>query len=168
MNWWPIPQFLSACCILERGAIYLWYKLQNYFSTFSLVFWLYLLPFYFNFICAQSLCPVWHFAIPWTITLLQVPLSMKFFQARMLEWVAISSSRRSSRPRDRTNVSCISCLGRQVLYHCTTWGALILFICVFILVALGLCCGMWAFSSCGTLVVLLQHAGLVTSWCVGS
>ena len=29
-------------------------------------------------------------------------------QARMLEWVAISSSRGSSRPRDRTWVSCIA------------------------------------------------------------
>ena len=30
--------------------------------------------------------------------------------ARMFKWVAISSSRGSSRPRDRTRVSCISCL----------------------------------------------------------
>ena len=30
------------------------------------------------------------------------------FQARVLEWVAISFSRRSSRPRDRTQVSCIA------------------------------------------------------------
>ena len=30
------------------------------------------------------------------------------FQARILEWVAISFSRRSSQPRDRTQVSCIS------------------------------------------------------------
>ena len=29
------------------------------------------------------------------------------FQARILEWVAISSSRGSSQPRDRTGVSCI-------------------------------------------------------------
>ena len=29
------------------------------------------------------------------------------FQARVLEWVAISFSRRSSQPRDRTEVSCI-------------------------------------------------------------
>ena len=34
-------------------------------------------------------------------------------QARMLEWVAISFSRGSSQPRDRTLVSCI---GRQILY----------------------------------------------------
>ena len=36
------------------------------------------------------------------------------FWARMLQ-VAISSSRGSSRPRDRTLVSCVSCIGRQIL-----------------------------------------------------
>ena len=37
-------------------------------------------------------------------------------QARMLEWVAMSSSRGSSRPRDRTYVSCLlHC--RQVVYY---------------------------------------------------
>ena len=35
-------------------------------------------------------------------------------QARILEWVAISSSRASSLPRDRT---CIFCIGRWVPYH---------------------------------------------------
>ena len=39
------------------------------------------------------------------------------FQARVLEQVAITSSRESSRPRNWTHVSCI---GRQILYHCTT------------------------------------------------
>ena len=42
-------------------------------------------------------------------------------QARMLEWVAISSSRGSSRPRNGTHVSYVSCIGRRVLYHCATW-----------------------------------------------
>ena len=37
-------------------------------------------------------------------------------QARILEWVAISSSRGSSQRRDQTHVSCILCLGRWVLY----------------------------------------------------
>ena len=45
------------------------------------------------------------------------------FQERILEWVAISFSRRSSRPRDQTHVSCNSCIGRWVLYHCTTQEA---------------------------------------------
>ena len=41
-------------------------------------------------------------------------------QARILEWVAISSSRGSSQPRDRTWVSCIS---RQILYHLAPLGS---------------------------------------------
>ena len=44
-------------------------------------------------------------------------------QAGVLEWVAISFSRGSSRPRDWTCVSCSSCIGRQVLYHYTTGEA---------------------------------------------
>ena len=38
-------------------------------------------------------------------------------QSRILEGVVISSSRRSSQPRDRTHISCVSCIGRWVLYH---------------------------------------------------
>ena len=47
------------------------------------------------------------FATPRTVAY-QAPLSMGFFQARVLEWVAISFSRGSSRPRDRTWVSSIA------------------------------------------------------------
>ena len=44
-------------------------------------------------------------------------------QARMLEWVAMPSSRGSSRPRARTRVSYVSCVGRRVLYHqCHQWS----------------------------------------------
>ena len=46
------------------------------------------------------------------------------FPARILEWVAISYSRVSSRPRDQTHISCILCIGRWILYHWTTWEAL--------------------------------------------
>ena len=42
------------------------------------------------------------------------------FQARILEWVAISSSRGSSQPRDQTHISCID---RWLLYHWATWEA---------------------------------------------
>ena len=38
-------------------------------------------------------------------------------QAIILEWVAISSSRGSSWPRDQTRVTWGSCIGRQILYH---------------------------------------------------
>ena len=44
-------------------------------------------------------------------------------QARILEWVAISSSSGSSWPRDQAHVSCISCIGRWVFYHWATWEA---------------------------------------------
>ena len=44
-------------------------------------------------------------------------------QARILEWVAISSFRGSSQPRDGTHFTCISCFGRQILDHCATWKA---------------------------------------------
>ena len=46
-------------------------------------------------------------------------------QARILEWVAISSSRASCWPRDWTHVCCVSCIGRRVFYHCVTitWEA---------------------------------------------
>ena len=44
-------------------------------------------------------------------------------QARILEWVAILSSRKSSWPRDRTHVSYVSCSGRWVLHHWATWEA---------------------------------------------
>ena len=38
-------------------------------------------------------------------------------QARILEWVAVPSSRGSSWPRDQTCVSYVSCIHTQVLYH---------------------------------------------------
>ena len=41
-------------------------------------------------------------------------------QARILEWVAISYSRGSSRPWDQAPILCISCIGRQILNHCAT------------------------------------------------
>ena len=44
-------------------------------------------------------------------------------QARILEWVAMSSSRGSSWPRNWICISLISCIGRQVLYHWATWEA---------------------------------------------
>ena len=41
------------------------------------------------------------------------------FPAGILEWLAISYSRGPTPPRDQTHVSCISCTGRQILYHIT-------------------------------------------------
>ena len=45
------------------------------------------------------------------------------FQARIPEWVAIPSSRGSSSPGDQTCISCVSCIGRQILYQGDTGEA---------------------------------------------
>ena len=42
----------------------------------------------------------------------------------MLEGVASPFARGSSLPRDQTQVSCVSCISRQILYHWATWEAL--------------------------------------------
>ena len=46
----------------------------------------------------------------------------RILQARTLEWVAVPSSRGPSCPRDWTNISHISYLGRQGLYHLSHLG----------------------------------------------
>ena len=51
----------------------------------------------------------------------QAPLFMGILQARILEQVAMPSSGGSSKPRDRTQVSCIAC--REILYHLSHQGS---------------------------------------------
>ena len=57
--------------------------------------------------CAYLLSHIRLFAISWTVAC-QAPLSMGILQARILEWVAMPSSKASSQPRDRTQVSHIA------------------------------------------------------------
>ena len=52
-------------------------------------------------LCVCTLCWVWLFATPWTVAC-QAPLSMRFPQAKILEWVAISFSRASFRTGIKT------------------------------------------------------------------
>ena len=66
-------------------------------------------------------CVISHFSHVWLCN----PMNCKppgssvhgILQARILEWVAMPSSRGSSWPRDRTHIFYVSCIGRQVLYH---------------------------------------------------
>ena len=55
-------------------------------------------------VCAVLSCfsCIWLSVTPWTVAR-QAPLSMGILQARTLAWVAPPSSRRPSRPRDRTH-----------------------------------------------------------------
>ena len=61
------------------------------------------------------------FATPCSLLVSSVPVIL---QARILEWVAMSSSRRSSQPRDWTHVSCNSCSAGGFFTHWATWEAL--------------------------------------------
>ena len=69
-------------------------------------------------VCTHTQSPghVWLFVTPWTLTL---PGSSVHgvFQARRLEWVAISSSRGSFQLMDQAHVCYI---GRRILYHWAT------------------------------------------------
>ena len=47
----------------------------------------------------------------------------EIFQARILEWVAISYSMGSSWPGDQTHVSSVSCIGRQILHRRVIWDS---------------------------------------------
>ena len=54
-------------------------------------------------------------------------------QARILEWLAISSSKGSSQSRDQTHISYSSCFGRQILNHWANWEAQIFPILIYFL-----------------------------------
>ena len=56
------------------------------------------------------LCYVWLFVTLWTV-------AHQISEARLLEWVAISFSMGSSQPR---NPTCVSCIGKWILYHWAT------------------------------------------------
>ena len=60
----------------------------------------------YNLCCAVLSC-VRLFATPWTVAR-QARLSVEILQVRIQEWVAMPSSKGSSQPRDRTQVSHIA------------------------------------------------------------
>ena len=62
------------------------------------------------------------FATSWTVAL-QAPLSMGILQARRLEWVAMPSSRGSSRPRDQTQSFMSSALADGLFTTTAMWEA---------------------------------------------
>ena len=73
---------------------------------------------YFTIVClvAQSL---WLFLTPWTVAC-QAPLPMEFPRQEYWGGLPIAYSRGSSQSRDW---NWVSCTGRWILYHCTSWEA---------------------------------------------
>ena len=60
---------------------------------------------------------VWLFVTLWAVA------HHGILQASILEWVVMPSSRGSSWPSDQIHNSCVSCIGRWVLYHFAAWEA---------------------------------------------
>ena len=78
------------------------------------------------------------------------------FQARILDWVAISSSRGSSWPRDQTWVSGVSYVGRQVLYHWATKEEINFLLFTSLI--------FWAFAYSQSNLILIQWVGLLAAY----
>ena len=110
--------------LLEFKVLHKWWCVYHtyshvlyiyYITTYTMIYiYIYILS---CWLCAQScltLCNPMDCSLPGSSI-------HGIFQARILEWVAISFCRGSTRPKDRTHLSCVSCLDRQILYHYTTW-----------------------------------------------
>ena len=66
-----------------------------------------------NVMMCSVTCYVWFCATLWTVAC-EVPPSMGFSKARILEWVAMPSSRVSSQPKDQTSgISWVFCLAGE-------------------------------------------------------
>ena len=97
-----------------------WNDTEFFFSHYS-IFKKALLPLQ-RLVHAWVINCIWHFATTWTVAL-QAALSMAFF--RQEYWSGLPLPTPGNLPNPRTEpVSCISCIGRQILYHCATWEAL--------------------------------------------
>ena len=134
----PLACRLFISCFVTLGMVFYISFWKNFFASQSLFIFIWLefisLLLHLNFdlwlnnlsyaqvifssiIVALSLSRVWLFCDPMDCS---VPGSSVhgIFQARILEWVAISSW-----PRDQTRVSCVSCIGRWIPYYWATWDA---------------------------------------------
>ena len=78
--------------------------------------------FHFVLMCVRVCSVVSDFATPWIVTY-QASLSMGF--PRQEYWNGPPFPSPGDRPDPgMTCISCIFCIGRQILYHCATWEAL--------------------------------------------
>ena len=113
---WRIPMDRGAWWATVHGVTKSWTRLSMYACRYAI-------RNVFSYVCAElclvtQLCPT-----------LCDPMGCSppgssvhgIFQARILEWVVTPHSRGSSQPRGQTPVSCISSIGRWILYHYATW-----------------------------------------------
>ena len=106
-NWMEWAESVLCCiyfCFLHKDSLHPRGKKQNLFPQLPVS----------SPLCVCMPSCVWLFVTPWCPAGSSVH---GILQARLLEWVTISFSRGSSQPRDRTHISCMSCIGRRILYQ---------------------------------------------------
>ena len=94
------PVLHSSSLFFSDGRGALWNSLRSICGMIAIL-------------CGQSLGCIQLFAAPWTIA--HQALGPWNFPGMNTEYVAISYSRWSSKPRYQTYVSCVSCIGRHIL-----------------------------------------------------
>ena len=75
--------------------------------------------------------------------------------ARILEQLAIFHSKVSSWPRNQTGISCVSWIGKIILYHCATWISVDVNIFLILLGFSIFCCFWTSTSYCWKLIFLV-------------
>ena len=109
----------GVCCLALSRLIFIRPFIQS--SLSAGVYWEPVM------LCCIVLCSIASvvsnsFVTPWAVAC-QAPLSMGILQARILEWVAMPSSRGSSQPRDQIHISGVACIAGKFFTHWATWEA---------------------------------------------
>ena len=109
--------FLFSLCMTDSGSIH-----SSTNDPVLFLLWLSNIPLSMWTMCTYSLSSSVVSDSLWSVDCSLSGFSVHgIFQVRILEWVTFSSSRGYSWPRDRTHIFCVSCIGRQILYHWATW-----------------------------------------------
>ena len=108
------PEADSVCSPLSSSKLLkLWKEFRSMLLKFDTVVLQLNSAFFWCHVSHATTClvvsGVWFFATLWTVA---PPGSSvhRILQTRILEWIAMHSFRGSSRPRDQTCISCVSCM----------------------------------------------------------
>ena len=97
------PRDWTQISHIAGGFITIWATMEAWFQTILC----------YIYVCVHAqLCPTL-----WSPTDCSLPGTSvhRIFQAKILEWVVISFSKGSFWPKDWTCISCVSCIGGQIL-----------------------------------------------------
>ena len=121
-----LPVVLGAGWRCLHGVLLAQEKRENRLAWIFLIICLFQNFKHYRDVCACVLSYFSHVRLlgtQWTTVARQAPLSMGILQARILEWVAISSSRGSSWPRDQTQSLMSPALAGGVFTTSASWEA---------------------------------------------